>query len=367
MRSVALDLGVRKITWCEVANDTVVARGSVRELAALQRCLGPNTPTARVAIEASREAWHVEARLRAWGHEPVIVDTTRVKRMGIGQHGRKTDRIDAEVLARAVAAGRIPRAHVLSPDRQQLRLHLSVRRALVETRAQYVTTIRGLARAVGERLPQATVATLDRRLHVDLRAPETRALVAPLLPVLTTLTEQIALVDSTLAGLAQREPVIALLTTAPGVATVIAAAFVSVIDDAARFDSAHEVESYLGLVPGETTTGGRRRLGAITKQGNRYLRALLVQAAWNVLRTKTPDDPLRRWGETILRRRGKRIAMIAIARRLAGILWAMWRDGTPYRPAPLARASATGLAQAAAGIRHDAARMTRAARRTIAH
>ncbi len=83
---------------------------------------------ARVAIEACREGWHVAERLTAWGHGPVMVDTTRVKQLGIGHHGRKNDRIDAEGLATALLSGRIPQAHILSPARQRLRLVLAVRR-----------------------------------------------------------------------------------------------------------------------------------------------------------------------------------------------------------------------------------------------
>jgi transposase len=105
-----------------------------------------------------------------------------------------------------------------------------------------------------------------------------------------------------------------LLKTAPGVATVVAAAFISVVDDAKRFRKAHELESYLGLVPSEDTSG-KRRLGAITKRGNAYTRALLVQAAWAVLKQKG-DDPLAQWGRAIALKRSKRIAAIAVARRL---------------------------------------------------
>lgn len=363
MRSVALDLGVRKIAFCEVADETVIARATVPELAALRRWLGPNTPAARVAVEASREAWHVASRLRAWGHEPLLVDTTRVRRLGVGQHGRKTDRLDAETLARAVAQERIPRAHLLSPHRQHLRLQLGVRRALVETRAQYITTIRGVARATGTRLPRGTTETFARRLPAMAMAPTTRALIAPFVPILTALATEITAVETRIAALAAQEPVTAVLTTAPGVGPLVAAAFVSVVDDAQRFRSAHQLEAYLGLVPRETSSGGHRRLGAIPKQGNPYLRALLVQAAWNVVRTKAAEDPLRCWGQALLRRRGKRIGVVAIARRLAGILWAMWRDGTPYRAAPLAQASAAGLERAAHVARHDASAMSRVARR----
>jgi hypothetical protein len=124
---------------------------------------------------------------------------------------------------------------------------------------------------------------------------------------------------------------------------VVAAAFVSVIDEARRFEGAHQVESYLGLVPREASTGGKRKLGSITKQGNSYMRQLLVQSASGILRVGDPDDPLRRWGRALVERRGRKIAVVALARRLAGILWAMWRKGTVYEPARLGAPTTRGL------------------------
>ena len=120
MRKVALDLGARKTADCEVRGEKVVRRE-------------PEQPPAVVAIEACREAWHVHDLLTSWGNEVVLVDTTRSRRLGIGQHGRKTDRIDAEVLALALERGGIPVAHLLSPHRRELRRWLGVRRALAET------------------------------------------------------------------------------------------------------------------------------------------------------------------------------------------------------------------------------------------
>ena len=128
MRIVALDLGVRKTSYCELSQGQVVQRTTVCEFESLKPLLGPDQPTAKVAIEACREAWFVHDLLVEWGNEVVLVDTTRSRQMGIGQHGRKTDRIDAETLARALEAGRIPRAHVLSPSRRELRRVLGVRR-----------------------------------------------------------------------------------------------------------------------------------------------------------------------------------------------------------------------------------------------
>ena len=156
MRKVALDLGTRKTAYCEVSDGKVVLRRTEDGVRDFEPQLGPEQPEAIVAIEACREAWHVHDLLRSWGNQVVLVDTTRSRRLGIGQHGRKTDRIDAEVLALALERGGIPAAHVLSPHRRELRRWLGVRRALVESQAQLVTTARGIAREYGAPLPRCT-------------------------------------------------------------------------------------------------------------------------------------------------------------------------------------------------------------------
>ena len=277
------------------------------------------------------------------------------------QHGRKTDRIDAEVLARAVERGGIPLAHVLSPHRRELRRWLGVRRALVESRADMVTTVRGLAREHGEKLPSCETEGFATKLRKRDLEPELLALVEPLLQTLETLDKQLVQVETELGRLCATEPVIALLTTAPGVGPVVAASFVSVIDEAKRFRNAHQVESYLGLVPGEDSTGGKRRLGAITKKGSSYLRAVLVQASWAILRSADRQDPLRLWAEAVQKRRGKKIAVIALARRLAGVMWAMWRDGTVYDAPVLAVANTKGVRRAVQTLEFQKDALSRAA------
>jgi transposase len=252
MRSVGLDLGARHIAYCEVREGKVVDR------------------------------------------------VTRLKTIGVGQHKRKNDAIDAEHIALAVEAGRIPEAHVLSPERRELRKKLSVRQALVEVRAQYVVTIRGLARAEGTLLPSCSSHNFLDRLEATTLDDKTRLLIAPLTAVLKGVEEHLAHVDDELELIAKRDPLIRLCATAPGVGLIVAATFLSVIDDAKRFKSAHAVSAYLGLVPSESTTGGpsKRRLGSITKQGNPHARAMLVQAAWSILRGSRhhANDPLQLWG-----------------------------------------------------------------------
>jgi len=332
VRNVALDLGVREVSFCEVAQGKVIQRRTVRSLDALSDLLGPSSPPARVAIEACREAWFVHDKLTEWGHEVLLVDTTRSRQLGIGQHGRKTDRIDAEHLARAVERGGVPLAHVLSPHRREIREQMSVRRALVETRAQYVVTIRGLLRARNEKVKSCKTEYFLEALTKAALSREARAMIEPLVKLLAMLNTQIAESHAALEKLCAEEPVIEQLMTAPGVGMLVATGFVAVVDEAKRFRNAHQVASYLGLVPLEDTSGGRdkRRLGSITKHGNAYLRALLVQGAHSILRCGPSDDPIRVWGREIAKRRGNRVAVVAVARRLAGVLWAMWRDGTVY-------------------------------------
>jgi transposase len=362
-----LDLGVKVISYCEVAADAVVQRANVSSVESLESLLGPKAPAARVAIEACREAWFVHAKLTEWGNDVLLVDTTRSRQLGIGQHRRKTDRIDAEVLARAVERGGIPLAHVLSPHRQELRRQLGVRRALVETRSQYVTTVRGLVRERGGVLRLCDTEHFLSNVRKAGLDPHVLHVIRPLLSVLEIIDGQFIQVEQSLEALCAKEPVVLQLTTTPGVGPIVAASFVSVIDDAHRFRRAHQVESYLGLVPSETSSGGKRRIGGITKHGNSYARALLVQAAWVILRTPNRGDPLRSWGQAIANRRGKRIATVALARRLAGLLWAMWRDGTVYDPELVARSGARGLRVAAQSIESRAAALERAARKVRKH
>jgi len=365
MRRVALDLGARKIAYCEVANGDVVERATVMSLTSLMDRIGPNTPGACVLFEAGRSSWHVYDTLKQWGHEPLMLDTTRARQLGIGQHRRKTDRVDAETLARALDAGRVPLAHVLSPHRRELRFQLTMRRGLVESRATFVTTIREVVRARGHRVPACATNAFVAKLRETKLDEATRALVAPMSLVLENLDQQIALVDVKLEQLSAQEPVIMLLKTAPSVASVVAAAFVSVIDDAGRFRNAHQVEAYLGVVPSENSSGGKRKVGSITKQGNGYLRALLTQSAWSLLRSAKEDDPLRLWGEAIAKRRGKKIAVIALVRRLVGVLWAMWRHDTVYDPSRVGRSSAKGIEDASKALAHRAKALQKAARKSL--
>lgn len=364
MRSVALDWGSR-IFFCEVSGGQVVGRATAKSIYELEPVLGPNTPKARVAIECCREAWFVAEKLREWAHEPLLVDTTRVKQLGIGQHGRKNDRIDAEVLARGVEENRIPRAHELSIERQQLRMANNTRAQLVSIRSSLCVAIQSDLRARGIRLPQCNPENLVAKVERFSELPPlVKAVIEPLVQSLKGIEAQVVEAEKLVDRLCAAEPIIEILKTRPGVGPVVAAAFVAVVDNPQRFPNAHEVESYIGLVPSENTSG-KRKLGSITKQGNTYLRSMLVQAAWATLRATT-DDPLTLWGKAIAKRRNSmHIAAVAVARRLVGILWAMWRDDRVYDPRLLGQESAKGIAKEAESQLLRAQALKRAAQKRL--
>jgi len=222
---------------------------------------------------------------------------------------------------------------------------------------------RGIAREYGSPLPHCATERFVSNVCKKQLAPDLQAALEPLLKMLEINSIQLENVELELAKLCVTEPVIALLATAPGVGPVVATCFVSVIDEAKRFRCAHHVESYLGLVPSEDSSGGKRRIGAISKKGNKYMRALLIQSAWTILRTADRSDPLRLWAEAVAARRGKPVAVVALARRLVGVLWAMWSKGTAYEAARLAAAGSRGLSQAAQSLEFRAEALKKASKK----
>jgi transposase len=153
------------------------------------------------------------------------------------------------------------------------------------------------------------------------------------------LDQELAQADAQFEALIADDPVVKRLTTCPSIGAITAAAFVAALDDVSRFAGrrdAAQVTSYLGLVPREYSSGEHQQRGRVMRSAHRYVQALLVQAAWRVWRSSAPRvAALRSWAQAIACRRGKKIAIVALARRVARLLYAMWRDGTDYQPAKI--------------------------------
>lgn len=159
-----------------------------------------------------------------------------------------------------------------------------------------------------------------------------------MLAVIEALTQRIDEATAELSTLAENDETCLRLMTAPGVGPLTSVRFLAAIDQVRRFPTAHHLESYLGLTPGEMSSSERTRRTSITKAGAPAVRWLLNQACWNAWRSR-PNDPLVMWAKQVAVRRSLAIANVAMSRKLAGILYAMWRDGVSYDPRWLAATS----------------------------
>jgi transposase len=288
---------------------------------------------ARVLLEASTESEWVARCLEELGHEVVVADTNFAAMYANRSRRVKTDRRDARTLAEACRLGAYREAHRTSDARRHLRAQVAVRESLVRSRSRFISIVGALIRREGFRIRSGVAETFRRRVEEVHLPDHISAEIIPLMTAIACLDEQILMVDRQLEASVRLDESAARLCTMPSVGPVTACAFVAAIDDPLRFRSAHQVEAYLGLVPSEKSSGEKQFRGRITKAGNTRVRYLLVQLALSTLRLKKPGTAaIRKWAEGIELRRGKRVAMVALARRLAGVLYAMMRDGTPYDP-----------------------------------
>ena len=337
MDTIGLDLHKRESQLCILTDDgEVIERRIVTSRERFTAVLGGRAP-ARVLLEASTESEWVARHVESLGHEVIVADPNFAPMYATRRRGVKTDRRDARTLAEACRLGAYRPIHRASAAQRHVRAQLAVRDALIRTRTRYVSVVRALTRRDGLRLASGGPEHLEAKLGVlPLPAPLAAEL-APLRALLAPLNGEITAADARLAALALADPVVERLRTAPGIGPVTAVAFVATLDDVRRFRTAHQVAGYLGLTPREYSSGERQQRGRISKTGSPRMRALLVEAGWRILRATDPGAaPLRTWAERIAARRGTHVAAVALARRLAGILYALWRDGTTYRP-PIGR------------------------------
>ncbi|HKN67601.1 MAG TPA: IS110 family transposase [Gemmatimonadaceae bacterium] len=338
MDTIGLDLHKRESQLCIGTDAGAIQEQRIVTSAERFTAVLGDRPRARILLEASTESGWVARHLESLGHEVIVADPNFAPMYATRSRRTKTDRRDARTLMEACRLGAYRVAHRVSDARRHVRAELAVREALVRTRTRYVSIAKAFVRRDGMRVANSESHLVAERIADLPLSPTLSAELAPLFTIVGPLNEQIAAADARLIALTKHDPIVALLATAPSIGPVTACAVVATADDITRFASAHQFEAFLGLVPAERSSGEKRRVGRITKAGNARVRYLLVEAGWRILRAKSPETAaLRAWGERIAARRGKRIAVVAIARRLAGILFAMWRDQRAYDASQLRR------------------------------
>jgi transposase len=322
MDIIGIDLHKRESQLCTLGIDGEVAEQRiVTSRERFTAVFGTRAP-ARILLEASTESEWVAQCLEALGHEVIVADPNYAPMYATRTRRVKTDKRDARTLAEALRIGAYRPAHRVSAARRHVRAELAVREALVRTRTRYIAIAKAFVRREGLRVPSSESHLVAQRVATLAVPPLLEAELDPLFAVLEPLNTQIISADRRITALEQADPIVALLATAPSVGPLTASAVVATIDDVTGFASAHQFEAFLGLVPGERSSGEKRRVGRITKAGNSRARYLLIEAGWRILRSKSPETAaLRAWALKIAARRGNRIAVVALARRLAGILY----------------------------------------------
>jgi transposase len=288
-------------------------------------------PRMRILLEASTESEWVAQHLETLGHEVIVADPNFTPMYSHRSRRIKTDRRDVAALAEACQRGFYRATHRRSAPQRTVQSQLNIRRELIDSRTRAISLARAITRGAGFRIRSgSTESFLDRVTALDLPSSITGTL-SPLRNTIEVLNEELTRADDTFANLVAADPVVTRLTTLPGIGPITASAYVAALDDASRFSRAAEVASYLGLVPREHSSGEQQWRGRVLRSAHPQVQSLLVQAAWRMSRSTDPRTAgLRAWAQGIARRRGKKIAMVAVARRLARILFAMWRDGAPY-------------------------------------
>lgn len=336
LATIGLDLAKH---WFQVhgvdAEGRVVVRKRLRRrevipfFASLPRCL--------VGAEACATAHHWARELKELGHEVRLMPPGYVKPFVRRQ--AKNDATDAAAICEAVMRPNMRFVPVKSPEQRGFLMLHRARGLLVRQRTMTACAIRahlaefGVVAGQGRQRVDGLIALLEDETAIALPAFARDALDA-LIAQLGNLDRQIDAIERRLSVIHRSHPISRLLASIPGVGPISATAFAATVPDPAMFRSGREFAAWLGLTPRQNSTGGKERLGRITKQGDAYLRHLLVIGARNVVRyPKARARVGAGWIDELLQRRRPMVVAVAVANKLARIIWAMMTTGELFRPA----------------------------------
>jgi transposase len=316
----------QQVAWFDTETGEIGEQKLVNGDGEAERWYGQLPVPSLIGLEATGNSqWFLDL-LNQLGHEVWVGDAAEIRASYVRR--QKNDRRDAGHVLKLLREGRFPRVWVPSAEQRDLRQLLIHRHKLVQIRSRVKNGLQHLAMNQGmqkkSRLWSAAGQKAFRQVPLSGWAGCRRQ---DLLQLLTYLDQQIAPLDRAAQQAAEQDPQARLLLTQPGVGPITALAFVLTIGDVTRFARGKQVASYVGLIPREHSSGGRQRLGAISKQGNSFLRMLLVEAAHSVVRL---DEGFRKQYAHRCHSKAKGVAKVAAARRLAVRLYWMLRTHTPY-------------------------------------
>ena len=289
-------------------------------------------PGCLIGLEACGSAHHWARELIKLGHDVRLMPPAYVKAYVRRQ---KNDAADAAAICEAVTRPSMRFVPVRSIDNQAVLMHHKVREMLVAQRTQLINALRGhlaeigIINAQGPGNARALAALVAE--HHDIIPERVRSALMPFVRQLSVLDDEIAASDRAIQAISKADPVARRLMSVPGIGPITASAIVASVQDVSTFSGAREFAAFLGLTPRQNSSGGKERLGRVSKMGNRYLRKLLVVGAHAVLyHRKGHSDALRTWADGLMETKPFKLVAVAVANKLARIVFAILHGGTRY-------------------------------------
>lgn len=331
---VGLDVSLAKTAICVISEHGKIIKETEvpSEPEALLRWLGElEGLIAMVGLEAGPLSQWLHRALIESGLDAALMETRQVKG-ALKAMPIKTDRRDAEGIARLLHLGWFRPVHCKSVSAQETRAVLGARKAVQQSMIALEMSLRGLLRNFGLKVGAISRGRFEARIRELADGnPMLETATAPMLRARASLRQELALLEKHVRRLAQEDPICHRLMTMPGIGAVVALTFRAAVDDPSRFRSSKRLGPWVGLTPSRNQSGERDVTGGITKAGDVNLRRALCQAA-TVMMNRGRSTWLRTWGTQLAQRRGRKIAMVALARRIAVILHRIWVDDTVFEP-----------------------------------
>jgi len=285
----------------------------------------------KVGLESGCLTHYLKKGLKKKGYEVIGMESHRMSAI-LATIINKTDKNDARGIAEALRVGHYKECVHRSDEAVEIRTILHGRRTAVEGRTHAITSIKGHLKVYGIKLGKGSGKSFREKVEGAIAplGPRVQKVIKSLLNILDTFEKEIKELDQTVKDIGKEDEKVQLLQTVDGIGPITALAFVAEVDDPKRFEDSKDVAAYVGLTPTQYSSGEIKRQGGISKKGSKHTRCLLVEAATTLLTRCQVWSKLKAWGLKLMKKIGKKKAIIAVARKLAVTMHRMLITGKPF-------------------------------------